>query len=61
MKGIREIACVVTLDDRTQVMANIYDDGTIQRWGGPREDLAAIVDLTDSMSAAVTEHNEENR
>ena len=50
-----------SLDDRTQVMANVYDDGTIQRWGGPREDLAAIVDLTDSMSAAVAEHNEENR
>ena len=47
MKGIDYIACVITLEDGAQVMANVYADGTIQRWGGPLQDLEAIVDVTE--------------
>ena len=47
MKTIDTVACVITFTDRTQVMANVYSDGTVARWGGPVEDLAAIVDVTN--------------
>ena len=47
MKTIDTVACVITFTDRTQVMANVYSDGTIQRWGGPIQDLDAIVDVTE--------------
>ena len=47
MKTIDTVACVITFTDRTQVMANVYSDGTIQRWGGPVQDLDAIVDVTE--------------
>ena len=47
MKTIDTVACVITFTDRSQVMANVYSDGTVARWGGPVEDLAAIVDVTE--------------
>ena len=47
MKTIDTVACVITFTDRSQVMANVYSDGTIQRWGGPVQDLDAIVDVTE--------------
>ena len=47
MKTIDTVACVITFTDGTQVMANVYRDGTVQRWGGPVEDLSAIVDVTE--------------
>lgn len=47
MKTIDTVACIITFADRTQVMANVYSDGTVARWGGPVEDLASIVDVTE--------------
>lgn len=47
MKTIDTVACVITFADRTQVMANIYSDGTVQRWGGPTKYLDSIVDVTE--------------
>ena len=59
MKGIDYIACVITLEDGAQVMANVYSDGVIQRWGGPLNDLEAIVDVTEGLRDALVEHNHE--
>ena len=47
MKTIDTVACVITFTDRSQVMANVYSDGLIQRWGGPTTDLDSIVDVTE--------------
>lgn len=57
MKGIDYIACVITLEDGTQVLANVYADGTIQRWGAPAEDVAAAVDVTEELRDALAEYN----
>lgn len=57
MKGIDYIACVITLEDGTQVLANVYADGTIQRWGAPAEDVAWVVDVTEGLWDLVVEHN----
>lgn len=55
MKTIDTVACVITFTDRSQVMANVYRDGTVQRWGGPVEDLAAIVDVTELIRDEIIE------
>ena len=57
MKAIDKIACVITLKDGTQVLANVYESGVIQRWGAPTEDLAAVVDVTEGLWDFLVEHN----
>ena len=57
MKAIDKIACVITLDDGTEVLANVRADGVIQRWGAPTEDLAAVVDVTEGLWDFLVEHN----
>ena len=59
MKTIETVACVITFTDRTQVMANVDRDGTVQRWGGPTEDLAAIVDVTERIRGEIIDTTEE--
>ena len=57
MEGIDYIACVITLENGAQVLANVYSDGVIQRWGAPAEDLATVVDVTEELRDALAEHN----
>ena len=57
MKGIEHIACVITLEDGEQVLANVHANGIIQRWGAPAEDVAFVVDVTEGLWDLIVEHN----
>ena len=57
MEGIDYIACVITLENGAQVLANVYSDGVIQRWGAPVKDLESVVDVTEELRDALAEHN----
>lgn len=59
---VAEAHITMTLNNGAQVIAFITSDGTVRRYAGPVEHLAATVDATEAMAEAMAadaaEHTE---